>query len=105
MSQTKLFKNDLGVFKKKYEVCHKSASFWQDTCYSLSFAGSLYFLPQTSKDETVVVNVRRGGFGSGQTKGGQALFALFIFNSRDDFVVCILRIDFGNGQTANTSAL
>lgn len=105
MSQTKLFRNDLGVFKKKYKICHKSASFWPDTCYSLSFAGSLYFLPQTSKDETVVVNVRRRGFGSGQTKEGQALFALFIFNSRDDFVVCILRIDFGNSQTANTSAL
>lgn len=57
--------DDLGVFKKKYEVCHKSASFWPGTCYSLSFAGSLYFLPQTSKDETVAVNVRRGGFGSG----------------------------------------
>lgn len=58
-----------------------------------------------SKDETVVVNAGRGSFGSGQTKGGQALFALFILNSRDDFVVFILKSDFGNGQTVNTSAL
>lgn len=52
-----------------------------------------------------MVNVGRGGFGSGQTKGGQALFAFFILNSRDDFVVFILKSDFGNGQTVNTSAL
>lgn len=50
-----------------------------------------------SKNETVAVNVGREGFGSAQTKGEHANFALFILISLGNgFVMFILKSEFGN---------